>query len=176
MDPEAGALLVASPELTDPNFAKSVVFLLEHGDHGTLGFIINRPLELTLKDIWREVPRGLAQCRIAAEGGPVERGQGLLIHGCLDLSGAQVVGSVAIGGDPSALAARFAQGQDADGPRLFLGHSGWMPGQLSAEMRAGAWQVRSPAPGVLFDNLLGEDFWHRLYHGPGHGMAQPSLN
>src|SRR5690242_13981026 len=143
MQPAAGTLLVASSNLTEPSFMRAVVYLLEHDDDGTLGFIINRPLDIPLSELWSDCPPGLTGCRIAAEGGPVERNKGLLLHTCLDLSGVQAMGlGLAVGGDIDALAKRYADGNDDTGPRLFLGHSNWAPGQLTAEIDEGAWIVR----------------------------------
>jgi putative transcriptional regulator len=176
MKPVAGTFLVASSSLNDPNFMRSVIYLLEHGDAGTMGLIVNRPLDMPLSAIWDGVPAGLADAVIAAEGGPVERDRGLLLHGLADLPGCQRIGDgVAIGGDVAALAARFGGGADQCGPRLFLGHSGWGPGQLAQELEQGSWVVR---PGHL-DHLLVSpptDLWRRLIDGGGTGLPEPSVN
>ena len=73
MRPRSGVFLVASPELTDANFARSVIYLLDHNDTGSLGFILNRPLDLPLGELWSDAPGGLIDARIAAEGGPVDK-------------------------------------------------------------------------------------------------------
>ncbi|MFM2092495.1 MAG: hypothetical protein RLZZ127_2984, partial [Planctomycetota bacterium] len=163
MAPSAGAVLVASPLLKDPNFARSVVFLLEHGERGTMGLVVNRPLDERLGDLWAEVPTALAGATIAADGGPVAKTGGLILHGCPDLPGAQeLVPGLAAGGTLDGIAARFATGPTRLGPRLFLGHAGWGPGQLDAELDQGSWIVRH---GRL-DWVLGPDhreaLWQRL--------------
>lgn len=175
MKPAAGAFLVAAPTLSDANFMRSVVFLLEHGEAGSMGLIVNRQLDMALSSIWEEVPAGIADARAAAEGGPVERDRGLLLHGATDIPGCQtLVPGLAIGGELAALAARFADGASRIGPRLFLGHSGWGPGQLDHEVGHGSWLIR---PGNL-DHLLVAppgDLWRRLIDG-GAGLPVPSLN
>ena len=175
MKPAAGTILVASPSLSDANFMRSVVYLLEHNDAGSMGLIINRPLDMPLSSIWEDVPSGLAGACVAAEGGPVERERGLLLHGRPNLPGCQTLGSgVAIGGELAALGQSFAGGADGNGPRLFLGHSGWGPGQLNDEVVEGAWLVR---PGRL-DHLLvapSGDLWRRLLDG-GQVLPEPSVN
>ncbi|MBA3708603.1 MAG: YqgE/AlgH family protein [Planctomycetes bacterium] len=184
MDPAAGALLVASPQLTDPNFHRCVIYLVDHGAKGTLGFIINRPLDVDLRDIWSEVPAGLAGTRAAAEGGPVERDKGLLLHGNPDLPGAQVMGTasdalsqlIVVGGEVDALAVRFEAGCDATGPRLFLGHSGWLPGQLDQEIREGAWIIRPGRRELLLDICPVDDLWQMMIDGRVGGLPSPSLN
>lgn len=176
MKPAAGVFLVASTGLSDPNFMRSVVFILEHGGSGTMGLIVNRPLDMALSSIWEEVPAGIAEARTAAEGGPVERDRGLLLHGATGIPGCQLIApGLSIGGEVDALAARFATGPDRLGPRLFLGHSGWSPGQLDREIELGGWLVR---PGLVDHVLVAPptDLWHRLIDGGGTGMPVPSLN
>ncbi len=177
MTPAAGTVLVATPALGDPNFMRSVVYLVEHSGDGALGFIVNRPLNTILGELWSEVPEGLAHARTAADGGPVERQKGLLLHACPDLPGCQPMSpGVAIGGDLEALAERFANGPDRGGPRLFLGHSGWGAGQLEREIRAGSWLVRPGQHAWLVDPASITDLWHRLSTDRPGGMPQPSLN
>jgi putative transcriptional regulator len=177
MKPAAGMLLVASTKLTDPNFLHAVVYLLDHGDTGTLGFIINRPLEVPLSELWGEVPVSLADARVAAEGGPVDRHKGLLLHRCVELDGAQpMADGFAVGGELAALAERYAAGNDATGPRLFLGHSGWAPGQLLAELEEGAWIVRPGRPELLVNPKPPATLWEQLAEGRVGGMPDPSVN
>ena len=105
MKPDSGSFLVATSALSDPNFMRSVIFLLEHGGNGTMGLIVNRGLDMPLAAIWEEVPEALADARVAAEGGPVERDRGLLVHGAIDIPGCQRIGpGLAIGGEVAALA------------------------------------------------------------------------
>ncbi|MBA2479647.1 MAG: YqgE/AlgH family protein [Planctomycetes bacterium] len=177
MDPAPGILLVASPQLTDANFLHAVIYLVDHGEKGSLGFIVNRPLDVHLREIWTEVPAGLASMRAAAEGGPVERNKGLLLHGILDLPGAQPMGAgIAVGGDVDALGQRFQNGCDDSGPRLFLGHSGWMPGQLEDELREGAWIVRPGRREWLLDCAPVENLWQMMIDGRVGGLPRPSVN
>ena len=171
-----GCFLVAAQTLGDPNFMRSVVFVLEHNEAGTMGLIINRPLDMPLSAIWEEAPAGLAAATVAAEGGPVERDRGLLLHGLPDLPGCQrIAAGLAIGGAVAALAARYEAGADLSGPRLFLGHSGWGPEQLAGEIEQGAWLVR---PGNLDHVLVAPpaDLWRRLLEGGGAGLPLPSVN
>jgi len=173
--PSAGTFLIASPSLDDANFMRSVVYLLEHNAAGSMGLIINRPLEMPLSAIWDGVPVGLAEALVASEGGPVERDRGLLLHGLPDLPGCQrIADGLAIGGEILVLAERFADGADQAGPRLFLGHSGWGPGQLDLEIERSAWLVR---PGHLDHVLVAPpaDLWQRLLDG-GQGLPEPSVN
>jgi len=177
MRPRSGVLLVASPQLTDPNFVRSVVYLLDHSDTGSLGFILNRPLDLPLGELWNEAPGGLIDARIAAEGGPVDKHKGLLLHGDTALTGAQLMSDgIAVGGDLNAVEKRWASGGDHNGPRLFLGHSGWTSGQLDHEIEEGAWLVRPGRLALLFDAQPPEMLWQLLIEGRSGGMPDPSRN
>jgi putative transcriptional regulator len=177
MRPRPGVLLVASPQLDDPNFSRSVVFLVDHNKTGSLGFIINRALDMPLKDLWANVPHGLSDLCIAAEGGPVDRHKGLLLHGDTSIIGAQIMAEgVAVGGDLLALTDRWQSGADDMGPRLFLGHSGWQPGQLDAEIEQGSWIVRPGRLHLLFGTQPADSLWRQLIEGGGSGMPEPSLN
>jgi putative transcriptional regulator len=177
MDPEAGMLLVASPALNEPAFMRTVIYLLEHDEDGTLGFILNRPIDIVLSDLWRECPAGLVQCKVAAEGGPVDRNKGLLLHTCVDLPGAQGMGcGLAVGGDLDELAKRYANGNDHTGPRLFLGHSGWRPGQLQSEIEEGSWIVRPGKAELVVDHRPSPNLWQHLSEGHSGGLPEPSVN
>jgi len=175
MLPASGTVLVASRLLGDPSFMRTVVYLVEHDHDGSLGFIVNRPLDILLGDLWQECPSDLSAIRIAAEGGPVDRHKGLLLHGCADISGAQAMGGgVSVGGDLEELVKRFANGPGALGPRLLLGHSGWTAGQLDNEIAQGAWVVRPATPDVLLTALPPATLWQQLLDGGT--LPEPSLN
>ena len=177
MRPRSGVFLVASPQLTDPNFVRSVVYLLDHSDTGSLGFILNRPLDLPLGELWNEAPGGLVDALIAADGGPVDKHKGLLLHGDTTLAGAQPMGEgIAVGGDLAAMQERWATGGDHNGPRLFLGHSGWTAGQLDREIEEGAWLVRPGRLDLLFEVRPSELLWQHLVEGRSGGMPDPSRN
>ncbi len=176
MTPIPGCLLIANASLHDPNFARTVVYLVEHHAEGTLGLILNRPLDIPLGDLWGECPPGLFGALAAADGGPVEREKGLLLHREPAIPAAAAMGAgLAIGGDLAALARRWVNGPDRFGPRLFLGHSGWSTGQLVGEIAAGAWTVRPGTPELIFGPTT--DLWERLTSGDHPpGLAEPSLN
>ncbi len=183
MNPAPGVLLIATPALTDPSFRRTVVYLVEHSDDGSLGFIINRPMTIPLGDLWGDCPTGLATSNAAAEGGPVERHKGLLLHGHAGIAGAAPMGlGLFIGGDLQKVASHWATGPDRQGPRLYLGHSGWTSGQLDDEIANGAWLLRPGALDLItsagaVDSLSsGELLWQRLSGSGPHGLPAPSLN
>jgi putative transcriptional regulator len=172
----SGVLLIASPVLADPNFMRTVVYVLEHTDGGTLGLIMNRPLDVPLGDLWDECPGELTSSRLCAEGGPVDRHKGLLLHGYTELEDTyQLADGIAVGGDPQELHQRSLDDAERSGPRLFLGHAGWQPSQLEDEIAIGSWLVRRGHPILLLNPSPPEDLWQDLVTSGGDTPG-PSSN
>lgn len=157
---------------------RTVVYLLEHSETGTLGLIINRSVPVNLLDIWDECPDSMQDLQLCAEGGPVDRHKGLLIHRLPEVPDALELGmGLSVGGDPTLLAERFhnQSGDSPRGPRLFLGHAGWTPGQLEAEIAQGSWLLRSGLQELLLDPNPPEDLWQTLISA-GEELPDPSFN
>ena len=175
----AGSLLVAHPNMLDPNFRRTVLFISAHDpNEGALGVIINRPLDRHVADLVTETPFvGLAEVPVFL-GGPVgknqlmfaafewQKGEGLKLNHNVSLEEASDVL------DPKKLATICA----------FVGYAGWGAGQLEAEMKQKAWLLQKPSPSVLkLDRLpkLWFDIMRTL--GPWYKMLaaapdDPSLN
>ncbi len=169
-------MLVASPVLADPNFMRSVVYVLEHTASGTLGLVLNRPLDVPLGDLWDECPEALGGEQLCAEGGPVDRHKGLLLHGFTELEDTyQLAEGIAVGGDPHQLHALSEAESSHHGPRLFLGHAGWQPGQLEEEIALGSWLVREAHPVLLLHPQPPEDLWQEMVSCYGEA-TEPSVN
>ncbi|PYJ17252.1 MAG: YqgE/AlgH family protein [Verrucomicrobia bacterium] len=175
----AGSLLVAHPNMLDPNFRRTVLFISAHDpNEGALGVIINRPLDRQVADLVTEVPRAsLAEVPVFL-GGPVgknqlmfatfewEKGEGLKLNHNVGLE----------------------EASDAAGQKkpvticAFVGYAGWGAGQLEAEMKQKAWLLQKPSSSVLqLDRLpkLWFDIMRSL--GPWYKMLaaapdDPSLN
>jgi len=151
--PTKGRLLVATPPLEDPNFDRTVVYMLEHHDQGALGVIINRPTPEQLAeplDRWSELQPSPGSMFL---GGPVETDALIalaLTKQPLDEATdelAPVSGTIAsadLTTDPVFVAARV------DAVRVFRGYAGWGPGQLESEIEAGAWLVLDAEPTDVF--------------------------
>ena len=141
-----GVFLVASPTLNDPNFNHTVVLVIEHGSHGTLGVILNRPTDMLLSEALPGVRAlGGTNHRLFA-GGPVQPSAMLLLSRSKEPlpDMRSVFDHVYIGGTPEILERMLSRAAPADRFRAFAGYAGWAPGQLGAEMRQGAWAVLSP--------------------------------
>jgi putative transcriptional regulator len=136
-----GRLLVATPPLVDPNFDRSVVLMLEHGDEGALGIILNRPTEAALSSVLPEWDRHASPPGVVFSGGPVAPEAVIaLARGGRDTSTGWVavldeVGSVDVGRDPDDLDFGI------EALRVFVGYAGWRPGQLESELADHAWFV-----------------------------------
>jgi putative transcriptional regulator len=157
-----GRLLIATPPLVDPNFDRSVVLLLEHGEDGALGIILNRPSDTALATVLPEWHEHATAPGVVFSGGPVApeavialaRGGSDGTDGWVSVLGE--VGTVDIGRDPAEI------GPQLDALRVFVGYSGWSPGQLEFELEQEAWFVAptesgdpfSPHPDQLWRDVL----------------------
>lgn len=169
-----GTLLVAAPGLLDPNFRRTVVYVIEHRPRGTLGVVLNRPSEVSLRDVLPSWEPLSSRPRSVFVGGPVEGETALCLaavrtgHDPAALSGlVGVRGPVALvdlDGDPSELAPRLR------GLRVFAGYSGWDAGQLAGEIARGDWIV---VPALPDDVLSGHDadLWGRVLRRQGVPIA-----
>jgi putative AlgH/UPF0301 family transcriptional regulator len=161
-DVRPGSLLAAMPALTDPTFAGTVVYVLDHSDSGTLGVVLGRPSQVEIRDV---LP---GWCDLAVDpgvfhvGGPCETDTAL----CLALSPAagvdpggplrRVAGDVYLvdlDSDPVDLE------EEITGLRVFAGYAGWSPGQLATEIAEGAWACVPGRPDDVVGAHAGPDLW-----------------
>lgn len=148
----AGSLLVAMPDLTDPNFARSVVLVLEHDDAGAVGVVLNRPTEISPSDELPEWVPLLATPDVVFLGGPVDPDAAVGLSGAPeddDVSGVQLVDLTA---EPGELT----------GPiRVFAGYAGWGPQQLEMELAQGGWLIAGAEREDVFTDDP-SDLWRRV--------------
>jgi putative transcriptional regulator len=133
----AGQFLVASPHLQDPNFARSVVLMLQHEEQGALGIVINRPGDKTVDEVWELIgnePCGRSESVYV--GGPVP-GPLIAIHNQRRHAEKEVLPKLFMSMQKDAIDELVRR--EGDQFRLFSGHAGWGGGQLEGEMRAGGW-------------------------------------
>ena len=185
----AGQLVVATPSLTDPHFARTVVLLLQADpEDGALGLVLNRPTGTAVAQVLPDWAELTAEPPVVFTGGPVSPtsaiclGRGRLHRAAAaaysELEGVPggAVGTVDLDASPADVAAVVER------VRVFAGYAGWSPGQLEAEVADGAWWVLESLPADAFD---GEPalLWHRalLRQGPPIAFAasypsDPTLN
>jgi putative transcriptional regulator len=175
-----GRLLVASPILDDPNFARTVILVLDHGpDAGALGLVVNRPTSLTVTTAVPTWSDRVAEPAVVFVGGPVAAESAIGL-------------ATATAGDPGAPAADGApEERDEDATdgfgavgffglgtvdlsrepddvhpavatlRVFAGYAGWAPGQLEGEIDEGAWWVVDAEPGDAWSRAP-QDLWRTV--------------
>lgn len=169
-----GSLLVAAPGLTDPNFARTIVYIIEHRPHGSLGVVLNRPGPSEVRDVLAGWAPLTSEPRSLFLGGPVDNGTALCLAALrTGQTGRGVPGVtpvrepvqlVDLDADPAPLAPRLR------GLRIFAGYSGWDAGQLAGEIARGDWFVVPALP----DDVLGpahDGHWERVLRRQGLPLA-----
>jgi putative transcriptional regulator len=167
--PATGKLLIAEPFLADPNFSRTVILLCEHGESGTVGFILNRSTELTLGDL---LPELYTPSLTIYQGGPVQMDTLHMVHRIpLSLGGNRIADDIYWGGSYEALQEVVENSAySPDDMRLYVGYSGWSEGQLEKEMEEGSWLVTDATPHLLFDTKP-EDIWKEAIRQLGKEYA-----
>ena len=175
-----GLLLVAHPTLRDPNFRRTVLFVSAHeADSGTLGLVLNRPLERSASHLLPDHEQTELLARIPVYlGGPV--GQDQLSFADLHWDDRKGAASLSFNLSLDDLAARAQQ--DPSGLRAFVGYAGWSAGQLREELEQKAWVLTRPEPGSITLSS-GERLWRTIMNsfGPDYKLLaaapdDPSVN
>lgn len=148
-----GRLLIASEKLLDPNFVHTVVLLIEYGEGGTLGLVLNRPSGMSLDQALPELEGAARVEEPLYVGGPVAIEQVTMLFTTGESHGEQirVLGTVHAGWDRELLQRMVAKPAARERFRLFAGHAGWAPGQLEAEIEQGAWHIFQATEAIVFD-------------------------
>jgi len=142
-----GRLLVATPELQDPNFARTVVLVLEHGDDGALGLVLNRVTDTEVAQALPAWAERAAAPGVMFIGGPVQPDAAIGLARCssggtpdgfVPLFGG--LGTVDLERDPADIT------PVVEAVRIYAGYSGWGPGQLDGELAAAGWYVVDEEP------------------------------
>lgn len=141
LKPKKGKLLIAEPTLTgDVSFNRSVVLLAEHNEEGSVGFILNKPLEYTISDLVTEIEIPLQ----VYNGGPVEQDNLYFIHKVPHLidNSIEISNGIYWGGDFDKIVDLINQKTiSEDDIRFFLGYSGWSSLQLDEELSSKSWII-----------------------------------
>ncbi|HEX2129061.1 MAG TPA: YqgE/AlgH family protein [Solirubrobacterales bacterium] len=175
-----GKLLVASPVLQDPNFARSVVLITEHTDEGAMGVVLNRPSETGVGEVAPELASVVYGEPIFI-GGPVQPKALVVLAEFSDPEAAAWIVAADVG-FVSADTVGDRLEESVRRGRVYAGYSGWGAGQLEAELEEEAWIVEAPLPAELFPDHP-EALWHDVLERKGGQFAliarmpeDPSLN
>ena len=167
--------LIALQSMGDPYFAGALTLVCEHNEHGALGLIVNKPIDLTLKDLFSQVGLPLTQPHLINRpvmfGGPVQMDRGFVLHQPAGSwqSSLLITDDLAFTTSKDILAA-VSEGRGPHKLLLTLGYAGWDAGQLENELAQGAWLTVPADPDIIFDvpsddrlaaamKLLGIDPW-----------------
>ncbi len=167
----AGKLLVAAPQLRDPNFCQTVVFMIQHEPQGALGVVLNRPSEKSVNEVWELI--GKEPCdvdQLVHLGGPVP-GPLLALHTLESQSDQEVLSGIYVTGQESAFQA-LVEHPDAS-YRFFSGHAGWEGGQLEGELKSGGWLSSQATMEDVFSDY--ESLWKRVTSRIGLQISAPGL-
>jgi putative transcriptional regulator len=175
-----GKLLLASPRLADPNFSRTVVLMIQHNAEGALGLILNRPLEITVRQACEQSLGDDCEVdELLHQGGPCE-GPLMVVHGNELEKDADVIPGVFFTTERAKIEALLKQ--QIALARYFVGYAGWSAGQLEAEMEIESWIVADAAPDFIFQGQ--PDLWTKLMRGrilqrwvdPSRIPDDPSVN
>lgn len=159
-----GRLLISAGGLYDPNFRHTVMLIGEHDARGAVGVVLNRPLDLKVEEAVPTLADLVDPGERLFQGGPVEPDQAVLLA---DLARPELVDVPVFGG------VGFLTGEvpsdirpDMRRARVFVGHAGWGPGQLEAELESDSWIIDDPTEDDVFTRSP-EDLWRRILERKG---------
>jgi putative transcriptional regulator len=158
--------LIAMPGMGDDTFSGAVVYLCEHNENGALGLVINKPIDIKLKNLFQKVDLSLDSEELAEQpvfyGGPVQTERGFVLHEKLGdapvySSTLSIPGGLEMTTSKDVLEA-LSHGA---GPRrllVTLGYSGWAAGQLEDELGRNGWLTVDAVPEIIFDTPVAERY------------------
>jgi putative transcriptional regulator len=147
--------LIAMPAMSDPNFSRTLTFVCEHNERGALGIVVNRPIDVTLSTLFRQVEIPLADSPLATQpvfyGGPVQLEHGFVLHRPVgQWKSTLPVGDVGLTTSRDILEA-MARGGGPSEQLVALGYAGWAAGQLEDEIRQNGWLTVEADLDVIFN-------------------------
>ncbi|MFO7722274.1 MAG: YqgE/AlgH family protein [Bacteroidales bacterium] len=181
--PEQGRLLISNPFLSDYFFRRSVVLLIDHGDDGSFGVIINKPMDFTVAEVTSSFPAARGKVYL---GGPVKTDGLFYIHtlGNSIPESIQIMDGLWWGGKLEVLEEIISAdpARALDSIRFYLGYSGWVSEQLGSEIKARSWLITNADPKEIMEEQV-SDLWSQKVQSMGKPFdtwlrfpADPSFN
>jgi putative transcriptional regulator len=155
--------LIAMPGMADENFAGTVVYLCEHTERGALGLVINKPIDIKLKNLFEKVDLQLGGHELAEQpvffGGPVQTERGFVLHERRGEGTAPYSSTMSVPGGLDMTTSKdvleaMAEGGGPKRVLITLGCSGWQAGQLEDEIGRNGWLTVDADPAVIFDTPI----------------------
>lgn len=164
----APTFLIAVPQLVDPNFFRSVVLLVEHSEEGSMGIVVNRPIELEIGEFCASQDMSFKgdPADPVFQGGPVQTDRAFILHES-EQEGPEtesVLDDLRLSYSLESLAMLVEEPPEC--LRVFLGYAGWGEGQLAEEVTTGAWLVAPVEPELIFQHDP-EKVWETALHHMG---------
>lgn len=161
-----GSILLAEPFMMESAFRRAAVLLCEHNEEGSLGFVLNKPLEMRVDELVADFPEFNS---IVHYGGPVQTDTIHFIHSVGDLleNSTAILPGVYWGGSFDEL--KFLIRSELIKPnqiRFYIGYSGWSEGQLAEEMLRGSWVLANGDPNYIFKSSP-KRLWKQIMHHKG---------
>lgn len=163
--PKQGRILISEPLLSDTYFKRSVVFITEHSEHGSVGFVLNKPIDLPVNEILSDFPHFKTKVYV---GGPVGKDTVHFLHtlGELIPNSVHVIENIYWGGDFDSLKELIKEGMVKPSQvRFFLGYSGWRSQQLEEEIAENAWLVTEVKASKVMS--AGKNIWKKTLNDLG---------
>ncbi len=172
---EKGTFLIAAPEVDEGPFFRAVVLLCEHGQGGSFGLIINKPLELELLDEVLQVDNVANHDVELRASGPVQTNQMMILHTSTEIPDQTIpiLDNVYLGGDLNFLQ-QVLQKEEGPPLRLCFGYTGWGAGQLEREFLDGGWHLCRASGEYLFE-VPATKLWGTLLRAMGGKYAAMSM-
>src|SRR5438034_3080873 len=165
-----GKLILASPILRDPNFARTVVLIAEHTDEGAMGLVLNRPATSTVEEAVPDLSWLAGGDEPVYVGGPVAETAVIVLA---EFDRPELAGAL-VDEDLGFIGADADDAERLEGAirraRVFAGHAGWGPGQLEGELEEEAWIVEPPLRDEIFTSEP-EELWAAVLRRKGNRYA-----
>lgn len=162
-DVSIGKLLVAPRNAPDPHFAETVILLVQHDDHGSVGLIVNHQTKLPISRVLERWKQAKGSSAPVYMGGPVELDNVLALLRSIHKpeEATQVIGDICLSSSRKVVEQELEAGVGGDRFRLYLGYCGWGPGQLEHELALHVWHILTANGSLVFDSDPGS-LWSRL--------------
>jgi len=177
----AGSLLVAMPGLADPNFEHSVTYICEHSETGTLGIVINKPMNMDVGEVLEQLSLETEEAKeLAAQpvmrGGPVQAERGFVLHESdREWDATMEVGHSIFVTTSQDILSDVAAGKGPERILMALGYAGWGAGQLEQEIRQNAWLTVPASVDIVFDTPY-QERWKAAANSIGIDPANLSFS